>query len=264
MRYQIDHDLHIHSFLSTCSRNSAQTTKRILQYARDFNLNTICLTDHFWDETVAGASRWYQIQDYFHVQTAKPLPQAEGIRFLFGCETDLDRRFTLGISPERCRDFDFIIIPTTHLHMKNFTIEEKDFSVARRAALWVDRLDAVLEMDLPFHKIGIAHLTTTLIDTSSRENYLAVLNRLPEAELRRLFEAAARRGCGIEINVETSQLVDEEFPSVLRIYRIAKECGCLFYVGGDAHTPNGFLPALASAKKTVEALDLTEADKFRL
>lgn len=59
MRYSIDHDLHIHSQLSSCSSDSEQTPARILRYAQENGLKEICLTDHFWDETVEGASGWY-------------------------------------------------------------------------------------------------------------------------------------------------------------------------------------------------------------
>lgn len=33
MRYSFDHDLHIHSQISSCSNHPEQTTERILQYA---------------------------------------------------------------------------------------------------------------------------------------------------------------------------------------------------------------------------------------
>ena len=52
MRYVYDHDLHIHSRISLCSGDPEETNERILQYARDNRLSTICLTDHFWDETI--------------------------------------------------------------------------------------------------------------------------------------------------------------------------------------------------------------------
>ena len=60
MRFVIDDDFHIHSFLSDCSRDPAQTSERILDYARQNGLRTICLTNHFWDEKIPGASDWYR------------------------------------------------------------------------------------------------------------------------------------------------------------------------------------------------------------
>ena len=167
----VDNDLHIHSQLSRCSRDPEQTAEAILQYAKENGLKTICLTDHFWDAAVEGASDWYAHQNYAHITKALPLPQAEGVRFLFGCETDMDKHLTVGISPEKLELFDFVIISTTHLHMKSLTsFPEEIETPAARAKLWIKRLDGLLSKDLPFHKIGIAHLACTLI-APTREEY---------------------------------------------------------------------------------------------
>ena len=134
MRYIFDNDLHIHSELSLCSNDPEQSAEAILRYAEDNSLKTICLTDHFWDASVSGASDWYKKQDYEHISSALPLPQSDGIRFLFGCETELDRNLTLGIAPDNFDKFDFIIIPTTHLHLSGFTCRG-DENAAERAGL---------------------------------------------------------------------------------------------------------------------------------
>lgn len=94
MKYIFDNDLHIHSKLSLCSNDPEQTPERILQYAKENNLKNICIADHFWDETVPGASGWYEPQNYAHISQSKPLPQADGINFMFGCETELDMNMT--------------------------------------------------------------------------------------------------------------------------------------------------------------------------
>lgn len=113
MRYLVDHDLHIHSQLPVCSNHPEQTNQRILQYAEENNLATICLTNHFWDAAVEGVSEWYFPQNYDHLCKAKPLPQTDKIKFLFGCETELNKFTTLGISKEKQDLFDFIIISMT-------------------------------------------------------------------------------------------------------------------------------------------------------
>ncbi len=263
MRYIIDNDLHIHSKISTCSRDPEQTNERILQYAVDNGLKTICLTDHFWDSDVEGADIWYKPQNYEHIAQAKPLPQTEGVRFLWGCEAELNKHFTLGLEREKFDLFDFIIIPTTHLHMKGMTISEEDAaSVEGRAKVWLQRLDAVLNMDLPFHKIGIAHLTCPLI-APTREEYWQVLDLLPSEELERLFKKAATLGVGIELNATDMNFPEELTDTVLRIYRIAKQCGCKFYCGSDAHHPERFEVVIPRLERVVELLGLTEDDKFR-
>ena len=63
MKFKVDHDLHIHSQLSACSRDPEQTTQRLLEHAREDGLTTICVTDHFWDDVVEGASDWYAPQN---------------------------------------------------------------------------------------------------------------------------------------------------------------------------------------------------------
>ncbi|MBE6553193.1 MAG: PHP domain-containing protein [Ruminococcaceae bacterium] len=268
MKFQIDHDYHIHSQLSSCSRDPEQTTARILQYARENQLSRICVTDHYWDTAVAGASSWYQPQDFAHVSQSLPLPQADGVQFLFGCETDMDKHFTLGMPLSRADDFDFIIIPTTHLHMKNMIDLVGDESpkeqIAKRSALWGRRLDAVLDMPLPFHKVGIAHLACSLLCNISRDAYLETLSRIPEDEMARLFAKAAERGCGIELNQSDMSFADHEADTVLRMFHIAKACGCKFYLGSDAHHPKAFSKTRDIFTRAIDLLDLNENDKFML
>ena len=116
-------------------------------------------------------------------------------------------------------------------------------------------------MDLPFHKIGLAHLTCKLIDRN-RESYRRILGLLPEDELYRLFTKAARLGVGIELNASDMRFSDEETELVLRPYRIAKKCGCKFYLGTDAHHPREFDNMKETFSRAIDLLELTEEDKF--
>ena len=263
MIYQVDHDLHIHSVLSPCCKVSDQTPERILQYAKDNGLHTICLTDHFWDQQVPGASNWYQPLDFDHICKAKPLPQDERIRFFFGCEVDMDADLNLGITRQRMDDFDFIIIATTHMHFP-FTLKPEDRdSVEGRARAWVARLDKVLSMDLPFHKIGIAHLGCHLI-YREENRFVQVLDAIPEAELVRLFTNAARVGVGIELNIGEMLHLSQGPEAILRPFKIAKACGCKFYLASDAHSPANLSIAPALMQQAIDLLELTEENKFRL
>lgn len=260
MRYCFDNDLHIHSQLSLCSKDPEQTPEAILRYALGNNLKTVCITDHYWDENVPGASNWYARQDYAHIAQALPLPQADGVRFLFGCETDLREDLTLGVSPAVYDKFDFIIIPTTHLHMDGFTCRG-DESAEERAKLWVSRFDAVLNMDLPFHKVGIAHLTCHLIYP---DHYLETLACLTENDYAPLFRKAASLGVGIELNFSADSVTEDNKDILLLPYRVAKTEGCKFYFGSDAHHPDKFEIEKENAETIIDLLDLKESDKFHL
>ncbi len=265
MRYVFDHDYHIHSQVSSCSSDPEQNLQRLMQYAKDNGLKRVVLTDHHWDESVPGASEWYKSQDYRWISQSLPLPQEDGIEFLFGCECDMDKYLTLGMARENFERFSFVVIPTTHLHMTGFTITEEDAqSLERRAQLWVERLDALLNMDLPFEKIGIAHLACSLVARSSRQDYLEVMSMIPDEDMHRLFEKAARLGVGIELNFSDMGCSDEEADIVLRPFRIAKEHGCKFYMGSDAHHPASLERVKTVLEKTIDRLGLTEDDKFHI
>lgn len=262
MKFQIDHDYHIHSQLSLCSKDPEQTPLRMLEYASENGLKKLCLTDHFWDDTVKGASDWYTPQNFNHISKVLPLPEKDGIEFCFGCETDLDKNLTLGISKSTIEKFDFVIIPTTHLHMKNFTIGENATDKERSDA-FIHRLEGVLNMDLPFRKIGIAHLACGLIVPGGEIE--RVLRHISDDDLQILFKKAAARGVGIEINYDDFKFdkkTTDTIEQILRIFGIAKDMGCKFYLGSDAHHPDTFAKTHAVFEKAIELLDLSEDDKF--
>lgn len=260
MRYIADHDLHIHTKLSLCSGDPAQNKDSILEYGIENGFTTLCLTDHMWDDAVPGASGWYKQQSYEHIKESLPLPKSDKVRYLFGCETDLDRYMTVGVSPALMEKLDFIIIPTTHLHMGGFTCDGGE-GVSERARLWCTRFEGVLDMELPFHKIGIAHLTCSLMYSG---HHIEVLNAIPTDEYRRLFAKAAKKGVGIELNFPSLDLNDESREPTLLPYRIAKEEGCKFYFGSDAHHPAELKTAKKNFENIIDLLELTEDDKFIL
>lgn len=273
MRYQIDHDLHIHSYLSLCSKHGRQVPQKMLDYAIEKGLSTIAITDHYWDEKVPGVSFtgpyicgpmiWYSMQNTARTDLALPLPQADGVRFLYGCETEMDKSFRIGISDEEIKRRDFIIVPTTHLHMGGLALEKDQNSEKIRAELWVQRFEALLEKDLPFHKIGVAHLTCSLMSPEKTpESTLKCLSLIKDEDMKRLFAKAAKLGVGIEINVGAWELEEDALPETMRPYRIAAECGCKFYLGSDAHSPDAM--DLTNPARMVELLGLEEDQKFKV
>ena len=265
MKYIFDNDLHIHSQLSLCSGNPEQTPERILQYAKENCVKTLCLTDHFWDETVPGASGWYAKQNSTWISAWGEMPKDDEVRFLFGVETDMDKFMTVGMAKENYDKYDFVVIPTTHLHMMDFTLNPEDNSIESRAELWVKRLDALLSKDIPFRKIGIAHLACRLIKGGLDDSaYVKILDLIKDEDMERLFTKAAKLGCGIELNQSDMSLREGEEDSVLRMFRIAKKCGCKFYCGSDAHSPGYFDNTKRIMERAIDLLELTEDDKFHI
>lgn len=263
MRYIYDHDYHIHSYLSTCSNNPLQNAERLLQYARENELRRICVTDHFWDSNVPGAIDWYKPQNYEWVTKILPLPKADGIDFMFGVETEMTADGTIGMERTLYEKFDFIVVPTTHLNNLGFGItEENAKTVEGIAKTWIDKFTALLYADIPHKKVGAAHLACGLIAPRRRDVVLSVLEYLPEEVLTKLFTRAAEIGIGIELNSSDMSFADNEAKSVLRIFEIAKKCGCKFYMGSDAHSPKDLDNAKAIFERAIDYLDLHEEDKF--
>ncbi|MBO5788964.1 MAG: hypothetical protein J6R42_03350 [Clostridia bacterium] len=264
MTYIIDNDLHIHTKLSICSRDEEQTNQAILDYAKENHITTVCVADHFWERRVPRKGLpFYDEQDYDYIKQGLPLPQAEGVRFLFGGETDMDITCTLGATRECADELDFLVVPTTHLHMVLAPSEGLDV----RAYEYVRRLAALLEKDLPFHKVGLAHATCNLmapVGDDGKRNSAKVLERVPVFELYELFRQVARCGMGVELNFNPFIYSEQDLDTVLRTYRIAKECGCLFYFASDAHHPKDFEKVKVSFPEIVRLLDLKESDKFLL
>ncbi len=261
MRFLCDHDLHIHSHVSPCSGDPEQNPENILKYAVENGFKTICVTDHYWDDTIPSPYGTGAGQTTKAIRSILPLPQADGVRFLFGAETEMDRDFTIGVGPEMASELDFIVVPLNHLHMDGFSCRG-DENAAERADLIVRRFDALLESNLPFHKVGLAHFTDGLIYTAGKNT--DVLNLIPEAEYRRLFKRTAMLGIGVELNMDALDMDREKDRDELRIYEIAREEGCKFYYGSDAHTGKTLKRSKQNAEKIVDLLDLKEEDKFHI
>ena len=82
--------------------------------------------------------------------------------------------------------------------------------------------------------------------------------------MEKVFTKAARVGCGIELNQDDMKFSDAEADDVLRMFRIAKKCGCKFYLGSDAHGLKAFARTKEIFERAIDLLGLTEDDKFHI
>jgi hypothetical protein len=144
---------------------------------------------------------------------------------------------------------------------ENIRPEDSPFKEAR-ARLWAERLDALLDLPLPFEKIGIAHLACSLLVPSSHGEYLEALDMIPSETMERVFAKAAKTGVGIELNSYDLKCPDNEVDTVFRMFRIAKSMGCKFYFGSDAHHPDAFDHVGEIFARAIRLLDLHECDRI--
>ncbi|MBQ9940142.1 MAG: hypothetical protein IJO74_01220 [Clostridia bacterium] len=78
-----------------------------------------------------------------------------------------------------------------------------------------------------------------------------------------MFQKTAALGAGIELNSSDMDFFVNAADIVFRPFRIAKECGCKFYLGGDAHTSGIFNNEIKLYFGiTLDLSELSEEDKF--
>ena len=260
MRFFANHDLHVHTNLSSCARDHGASPQELVDFAEKNGYDTICITNHMWDSTVPGASEWYLPQNMEHIMEDLPLPKSASVRVLFGCETEFCGGRQLAIRPACFNRVDFVVIPPNHFHL---TAPPDCDNIAKAAELFTTRLEELIALPLPWHKIGIAHLTTKLTYEDPPNAHFGVYALMPEARLMPVFRFLAQQGAGIELNAGCFRPGWRDFyEENLKLYRIAKEAGCKFYCCSDAHS----IPALSGVKtnlsEVIDILGLSAADRY--
>ena len=133
----------------------------------------------------------------------------------------------------------------------------------KAAELFVERLEGISRLPLPWRKVGIAHITCGLI---FREGDQWLVYRLvDEKRYRAVMRKFAALGAGIEINVSSfgPGWHDHE-DDALRLYRMAKDEGCKFYLASDAHHPDALDRIPERAPEIVKLLGLKGEDQFTI
>ena len=263
LKFAVNHDFHCHTFLSSCSADPEMTPERILRHAEEAGYEAVCLTNHLWDADVPGVNAYYAPQDIAHVKKALPLPHSDKVRLVFGCETEFLGGDKLALTPKHFEEFGFILTPVNHFNMLDFTRPASVNTVDGVAELFTARLEELCKLDLPWEKVGIPHLTCIL--TFKDGDYLSVFQRMDEQRLRPVFRFFAQKGAGIELNAGTLRAEgwERHKEAVLRLYQIARDEGCKFYCGSDAHHP-AELDAAGLLRQVADALELTDAQRYRL
>lgn len=310
---KILHDIHTHNIFSNCCADHTASTSACLQKEAELGMKLFGLSNHVWDERVRGASYWYRNQTILRCEEAKETLRQNpyGIKALFGGETEYYAcRDLLGMSPEGASHFDYILVPHTHIHMRNEVMAEyPEVTEARR------EIRAKLLQDLPFLSGDqadkmvntlkeadliplVPELKTNVMQfvvSAMTDSFLALLENpefrriagqlpvsiahsfspcgVPHAEknsylrllddsiLKKCYSGAAALGVFIEINIGAVREVgtDLQDNEMIRLFRIAKDAGCKFTFGTDAHSVSG-LGDILFASDIAELLQLTRAD----
>ena len=239
------HDIHFHTNLSSCAKRES-SLKEMLKHLKESGVTTAGVANHTWDSKVPGASAWYAPQNVEHVLSVKEeykaLSEEErcGIKLYFVCETEYVGQGRVALKRESARLFDFVLVPAHHFHMKNFVcpVELEDAPGIRR--LLLARFYECCNIDFAF---GIAH--PFVVSTAGRLD--EVISGISDREFASAFSCAAEKNKSIEINIsalyqKAASDADGLPAEYVRVFTIARECGCKFHLGSDAHEVSRLVP----------------------
>lgn len=299
------HDIHIHNYLSTCCGDNRATVESYIEVAKSLGLSVMGFANHTWDESVPmpRANGFYQRQSMaFQMQIKSQIPErVEGLKILIGAETEYCGMYdVLGMGREAALQLDFLLIPHSHVHFRNFVMPATEDVTNARAALIAlfEQMDGItperavaLAKSLPENElepfmtekkvdyirfvsdfmvesfrslmhnevlksysddipVSVAHPFQPVGSYPQREQMMALISDNTYGEL---FEMAKKRGIGLEINTVSSS------PEALRMFGVAKECGCKFTLGTDGHSREA-LRTIDQTQGCIDHLGLSEDD----
>lgn len=231
-----DHDLHIHTFLSTCCPDERCVPANIIPRAAEAGLRTIGFADHMWDSRVPCDSDWHRPQTFEHVSRVREqMPDdTNGVRVLFGCETEYLGEGRVAIAPETAAKLDFVLVPISHAGF--VAPAEGPRATARLwAKMMLQWFNEAVELEAV---TGIAH---AFLPNRLHEHVDEIIGLIGDSAFEDAFGRAAERGVSVGVTSgafpggrggEREGFHDETF---LRVLTIARRAGCLFHFGSDAH-----------------------------
>ncbi len=261
----IDHDLHVHTYLSACCKDKEnQRPREILALAERMGLKTIGFADHIWVNPCEEPSDFYRSQDHSQITRLRNdlLSESGPVRVLVGCEAETIAAGKFGITREFAESLDYVGLSASHFHMKKFVQQPKDDrprSVAEHlAAFFVSAASSGLATIIvhPFKPFGY------------EDRYDEAIAALSDAELFDAFAVAAKMGVAIEIttsflppaeNDDGSKSSRWSIETPLRVLSLAKAANCKFCFGSDAHAL-GDMQSLTKLETFSRSLDLTPGD----
>ncbi|NMA95947.1 MAG: PHP domain-containing protein [Clostridiales bacterium] len=257
----ISHDIHIHTHLSSCSSDPEATPENYIRLAKELGIEVLGFSDHFWDSNVEGASDWYRPQNFEHIMQIKDMMPEDtlGVKVLIGCETEYCGDGKLGITREVAEKLDFVLVPTSHVHMKGFTVPAWINKPKDVANIMVEYFKDVTQYDFV---TGLAHPFYPL----SYKNVDEIVGCISDEELQECFGMAQEADMSIEINTcnlpstkdaETDLYHDDVY---INMYNIAKKMGCKFHLGTDAHSIGAFSRNTRLKESVEKILGLTNED----
>ena len=257
----ITEDLHLHTYLSKCAKNGGHARDYVAQ-AQSEGLSVIAFTDHMWDSAVPGASDWYKPQDMAHIGQLRAelaeLP-AGPVRVLFGCETECDKNGVVGITQEAASRLDILLVPNSHTHMLDFVMPREYNGIPdKHGAFMVRHFMDIIRSPVARYITAIPHPFAAVGKSASEKE--EILASISDAAFAECFAAAREMDIALELNTSVFACIPEQqlrTGEFARMYMIAREAGCRFTFGTDAHAV-AHMVTLPAALPLLDAAGITQ------
>jgi len=232
---KIDFDYHVHTTLSSCGTESA-TVENYLELAKTYGLREIGFADHVWDQAVGAPPEWYAPQDVRHVLSLREKLKdiKTDVKLYVGCEAEYDyARGGVSLTEESAEQFDFVIVPNSHTHL----VMPKAFYEPhqRHADFMLEAYKNIIKSPVSRYITAMAHPFAAVCCPYNRNELYGLIT---DDQYKEIFDETAQKGIAVEINMSCFyKLADDEIASApeMRMFRLAKERGCRFSFGSDAH-----------------------------
>lgn len=260
---KLDHDLHVHTYLSACCHDKQkQTPSGILSLAEDMGVRMIGFADHVWANPNLTPSDWYRHQDETQISQLRAdlTAVASGVNVLVGCEAETIAPGKFGITRQFADQLDFVLLACSHFHMKEFVAQPEG-----------DTPQDIARHMLTFFRSGVSSGLATsiahpLLPCGYLDRFDEAVDSMSDTELSDAFGLAHDRGVAIEITtafIPSKSGLSFSIETPIRFLSIARQAGCKFTLGTDAHAPEAQrrLPELAAL---TAAAGMTDGDALYL
>ncbi len=207
----------------------------IIRLAEDMGVCVVGFADHIWENKSAEPSDWYRPQDENNILRLRSelLEISSQIQTLAGCEADTAAPGIFSISAEFAEKLDYVLLSCSHFHMRDFVEQPASHApedIARQLMkFFVSGVGSGLASSIAHPFVPFGHT----------EKFDSIIKEISDSEFLDAFGEAASRGVGLEIT--TKFLPDEgnvfSIETPVRMLSLAKQAGCLFTFGTDAHNP---------------------------
>ncbi|MGA2503176.1 MAG: hypothetical protein ABSG01_03700 [Anaerolineales bacterium] len=231
--------------------------------AEEMGIYTIGFSDHLWQNPDITPSDWYRPQDEQRiVQLRHELSLApSNLRVLVGCEADTISPGQFSITRDFAQSLDFTLLSCNHFHLKDLVQQPPSHNPKEIAA-------HMMSFFLSGVRSGIATVIAhPFVPYGYINQFDAIMSELSDTELFDAFCEARELGVGIEITaaylpsrllsrvIEENPSLENSVPSTetpIRLLSLAKQAGCKFSFGSDAHGP-------ADQKELPQIIDLVKS-----